>query len=141
VYHCHDHLVTFDICLVRPHLKSNSNPRVTAALDRLQSASSDLSGTFDEYVRKHPDTPRLPSESLLSSFQKSSPDGPMFISGETFSEAVEQVLVSRARQKRTIANKVGQQLGRLYPLTALILGVASSAADVSVLPKPYVGQR
>jgi hypothetical protein len=116
---------------------NHSNPRVADAFGRLQLASDDLMETFDDYARKHPDTPHLSGENFQSAFKIAQPDGAVFVSGAAFGEIIEQVLISRTNQKKTIASKVGQQLGHLYPLATLILGLASSAADVSVVSRPY----
>src|SRR5262245_6071875 len=113
-------------------LTQHPNTIIADAYAKLRDASRDLSKTLNDYIRKHPDTPHITGDGFLSAFSTLSPNDTIFFSGEGFSAAIEQVLISRTNQKPTIANKIGQHMGRIYPLTALILGVTSSAAEVSL---------
>jgi hypothetical protein len=52
------------------------------------------------------------------------------LSSETVRKLIETFVVQRLSQKPSIAAEVGSILGKLYPVTALALGIGAAAAEV-----------
>jgi len=104
--------------------------RLDVSNEKLRSSATALSEVLQSYGQKHPDAPFLSNDAFLSALTGSSSNP---LDGDMFGQTVEQVLVSRADQKLSVAHKVGSYMGKLYPLTSLTLSLAMTGAEVSIL--------
>ncbi|KAF8244389.1 hypothetical protein K440DRAFT_663489 [Wilcoxina mikolae CBS 423.85] len=96
--------------------------RLEQAHSELLTASASLATTLSDYFSGSSDSDVPPSDFPIS-----------FSSPETFTAAVERILLKQQNQPPTIASRVGSVISKIYPLASLTLGLAASATESAAL--------
>lgn len=98
----------------------HSNPRINAARKQLFEASDALSSTIAVYyeTRKTEDVGPPLTENMKGA-----------MSPEQLTEAVNAVILKQQQQKTTLSSRIGNAIGKIYPLASLTLGVGATIAE------------
>lgn len=100
------------------------------AHEALLQASDELVKTLEDYINSSQASDyngNVPSAHFKLSFSSG------LMTPENFGAAIEQVLLKQKNQKPTIASKVGNAIGKIYPLASLTLGLAAYATESATL--------
>lgn len=106
--------------------EEDSNARVKSAKEQLLDASAALTETLKLYRKGHrdgeADIPFLDDDAKLG-------EPGEHMTPEKVATTVDAVIAQQQNQKPTAASRVGNVIGKIYPLVSLTMGVGATVAE------------
>jgi hypothetical protein len=121
--------LTENIRLDRIFSQKSSNPRIEKAQEKLQKSTEQLGAALQRYSEtfKFSDI----ADDGIKPVAAETQDTRQMDTGEAFCDFVDRVSAEQEKRKDTIPGKVSSFMKQVYPVAIIILGIASSVADVS----------
>ena len=105
-----------------------TNSQVTKAQERLRESVSKLEATRQKYTTVFKDIPTIQDDFLRLAVDDASNETN---TGEAFGKVLGAVMANHNEYNKSVAGKVGDFMGKLYPVAQVALGIVSFSADVS----------